>query len=158
MFCFVTQCMPACSHDFPSQYLSHTTTGHRHVSPSFDDAPHVATCAELQRAVELVSSGNTIAVVTAGTIACDEWTTFEIKNHTFRLTAEEGSSLGSAHVYAFENVRFLVSSGALRHELAVSFTSGPDNQSQVLGCVICYSPNSQFWWCLYFLSISPKQQ
>lgn len=120
--------------------------------PSFDNAPHVATCAELQRAVELASSGNTIAVVTAGTIACDEWTTFEIKNHTFRLTAEEGSSLGSDHVYEFENVRFLVSSGALRHELAVSFTSGPDDQSQVFGCGFCRRPNS-YWWCTY-VSIS----
>eukprot|EP00904_Undaria_pinnatifida_P011697 jgi/Undpi1/7658/HiC_scaffold_23.g10131.m1 len=86
---------------------------------------------ELQDAVDLaVNSGDTDAVLTAEGIACDQWTTFEIKNNKLKLVAEDGGSFADDQVYAFENVRFLVSSGVLRADVALSFTTGEDNQRQ----------------------------
>lgn len=85
-------------------------------------------CAELQQAVDLtVNSGNTDATLTAAVIACDEWTTFEIQNNRLKLVAQDGGSFADDQVYAFENVRFLVTSGVLRADVAVSFTTGADD-------------------------------
>eukprot|EP00904_Undaria_pinnatifida_P011695 jgi/Undpi1/7656/HiC_scaffold_23.g10129.m1 len=80
------------------------------------------------KAVDLtVNSGNTDATLTAAVIACDEWTTFEIQNNRLKLVAQDGGSFADDQVYAFENVRFLVTSGVLRADVAVSFTTGADD-------------------------------
>lgn len=91
----------------------------------------VGTCAELQQAVDLTtSSGDTDAVLTSAGIACDEWTTFEVMNNRLKLVAKDGGSFAGDQVYAFENVRFLVSSGVLRADVALSLTTGADDQRQ----------------------------
>ena len=83
-----------------------------------------------------VNSGDTDAVLTSDRIACDQWTTFEVMNNKLKLVAQEGGSFASDQVYAFENVRFLVSSGVLRADVALSFTTGADNKRQVCGCPV----------------------
>lgn len=83
-----------------------------------------------------VNSGDTDAALTSAGIACDEWTTFEVMNNKLKFVAQEGGSFADDQVYAFENVRFLVSSGVLRVDVAVSFTTGADNRRQVCGVCV----------------------
>lgn len=69
--------------------------------------------------------------MTSAGIACDKWTTFEVMNSKLKLVAQDGGSFADDQVYAFENVRFLVSSGVLRADVALSFTTGADDKRQV---------------------------
>lgn len=120
-----------------------TTTWHnfpyplRHLFCRLKNDARTGTCAELQQAVDLTtSSGDTDAVLTSAGIACDEWTTFEVMNNRLKLVAKDGGSFAGDQVYAFENVRFLVSSGVLRADVALSLTTGADDQRQVCGIYV----------------------
>lgn len=71
-------------------------------------------------------------------MSCDEWTTFTIEHNKFHLVAEEGGSLPKRHVYALENVRFLVLSGVFQSDVALSFTTGVGNMIQVWNFLVEY--------------------
>lgn len=91
----------------------------------------VVTCEELKQAVQLTAdSGDHHVALAAGGVSCDEWTTFTIEHNKFHLVAEEGGSLPKRHVYALENVRFLVLSGVFQSDVALSFTTGVGNMIQ----------------------------
>lgn len=83
-----------------------------------------ANCADLQAAGEATGFGDVLGELLTTEISCSEWTNINIVNKLKLVGTEDGTT-------TFNNVRFVVSSGALRMEVPAELTGDAPMQVQV---------------------------
>lgn len=117
----------------PPRLLDMTYFQYINACPFFVTHHAPVTCADLQLAAAAAGSSDTVGVLTGGGVSCDAWTTFEVTHNKLKLVAPD-TGFNADHTFVFENVRFLVSSGVLRVDPEVSFSTGASGGTQVGDC------------------------